>query len=48
MTGYYADAAPDLNTVFDNLPTINKTVVDQQKNLNDTLAGHHRPGQQRL
>jgi phospholipid/cholesterol/gamma-HCH transport system substrate-binding protein len=33
----YADAAPDLNTVFDNLPTINKTVVDQQKNLNDTL-----------
>ncbi|OJZ75541.1 MCE-family protein [Mycobacterium paraffinicum] len=33
----YADAAPDLNTVFDNLPTINKTVVDQQNNLNDTL-----------
>jgi len=33
----YADAAPDLNTVFDNLPTISKTVVDQQKNLNDTL-----------
>jgi len=33
----YADAAPDLNTVFDNLPTISKTVVDQQNNLNDTL-----------
>lgn len=35
--GVYADAAPDLNTVFDNLPTISKTVVDQQNNLNDTL-----------
>ncbi|OBI54490.1 MCE family protein [Mycobacterium sp. E787] len=37
VTNTYADAAPDLNTVFDNLPTINRTVVDQQKNLNDTL-----------
>lgn len=37
VTNTYADAAPDLNTVFDNLPTINKTVVDQQNNLNDTL-----------
>ena len=37
VTDIYADAAPDLNTVFDNLPTINKTVVDQQNNLNDTL-----------
>ncbi|MEM6106507.1 MCE family protein [Mycobacterium sp. 050272] len=37
VTGVYADAAPDLNTIFDNLPTINRTVVDQQKNLNDTL-----------
>ena len=37
VTNIYADAAPDLNTIFDNLPTINKTVVDQQKNLNDTL-----------
>jgi phospholipid/cholesterol/gamma-HCH transport system substrate-binding protein len=37
VAGVYADAAPDLNTVFDNLPTINRTVVDQQKNLNDTL-----------
>ncbi|OIN78450.1 MCE family protein [Mycobacterium malmoense] len=37
VTDVYAAAAPDLNTVFDNLPTINKTVVDQQNNLNDTL-----------
>lgn len=37
VANVYADAAPDLNTVFDNLPTINKTVVDQQNNLNDTL-----------
>lgn len=35
--GYYGDAAPDLNTVFGNLPTISKTVVDQQNNLNTTL-----------
>ncbi len=37
VANVYADAAPDLNTIFDNLPTINKTVVDQQNNLNDTL-----------
>jgi phospholipid/cholesterol/gamma-HCH transport system substrate-binding protein len=37
VTNVYADAAPDLNTIFDNLPTISKTVVDEQKNLNDTL-----------
>ena len=37
VTNTYADAAPDLNTVFDNLPTINKTVVDQRNNLNTTL-----------
>ena len=37
VTNTYADAAPDLNTVFDSLPTINKTVVDQQNNLNTTL-----------
>jgi phospholipid/cholesterol/gamma-HCH transport system substrate-binding protein len=37
VTGYYADAAPDLNTVFDNLPTINGTLVDQQHNLETTL-----------
>jgi phospholipid/cholesterol/gamma-HCH transport system substrate-binding protein len=33
----YADAAPDLVTVFNNTPTIAKTVVDQQSNLNSTL-----------
>jgi phospholipid/cholesterol/gamma-HCH transport system substrate-binding protein len=33
----YADAAPDLVTVFDNTPTISKTIVDQQENLNATL-----------
>jgi phospholipid/cholesterol/gamma-HCH transport system substrate-binding protein len=33
----YADAAPDINTIVDNVPTISKTVVDQQDNLNDTL-----------
>jgi phospholipid/cholesterol/gamma-HCH transport system substrate-binding protein len=37
VTNTYADAAPDLNTVFDNLPTINKTVVDQRNNLNTAL-----------
>lgn len=37
VANVYADAAPDLTTVFDNLPTISKTVVDQQNNLNDTL-----------
>lgn len=37
VANIYADAAPDLTTVIDNLPTLNKTVVDQQKNLNDTL-----------
>ncbi|CAM3105656.1 MCE-family protein [Mycobacterium intermedium] len=36
-TGYYGDAAPDLNTVLGNLPTISKTLVDQESNLNDTL-----------
>lgn len=33
----YADAAPDLNTVIDNLPSIDKTVIDRQRDLNDTL-----------
>ncbi|BBZ50820.1 MCE family protein [Mycobacterium heidelbergense] len=37
VTNIYADSASNLNTVFDNLPTINKTVADQQKNLNTTL-----------
>jgi phospholipid/cholesterol/gamma-HCH transport system substrate-binding protein len=33
----YASAAPDLVTVFNNTPTISKTVVDEQDNLNATL-----------
>ncbi|MBB3601702.1 phospholipid/cholesterol/gamma-HCH transport system substrate-binding protein [Mycolicibacterium sp. BK556] len=33
----YADAAPDLVTVFTNTPTISKTVVDEQDNLNASL-----------
>src|SRR6201988_3754673 len=37
VTNIYADAASDLTTVFDNLPTINRTVVDQRTNLNDPL-----------
>ncbi|MEE6175232.1 MCE family protein [Mycobacterium sp. 050134] len=37
VTNNYADAAPDLTTVIDNLPTINRTVIDQKNNLNDTL-----------
>lgn len=37
VANVYADAAPDLTTVIDNLSTINKTVVDQQKNLDTTL-----------
>ncbi len=37
VTNIYGDAAPDLTTIIDNLPTINRTVVDQQHNLNDTL-----------
>jgi phospholipid/cholesterol/gamma-HCH transport system substrate-binding protein len=37
VANIYADAAPDLVTVFNNTPTIAKTVVDQQSNLNTTL-----------
>jgi phospholipid/cholesterol/gamma-HCH transport system substrate-binding protein len=37
VTNTYGDAAPDLTTVIDNLPTINRTLIDQQHNLNDTL-----------
>jgi phospholipid/cholesterol/gamma-HCH transport system substrate-binding protein len=33
----YADAAPDLVTVFDNAPVISNTIVDEQDNLNATL-----------
>jgi phospholipid/cholesterol/gamma-HCH transport system substrate-binding protein len=37
VANIYADAAPDLVTVFNNTPTIAKTVVDEQDNLNATL-----------
>jgi phospholipid/cholesterol/gamma-HCH transport system substrate-binding protein len=37
VANIYADAAPDLVTVFNNTPTIARTVVDQQTNLNSTL-----------
>ncbi|MEB3048263.1 MCE family protein [Mycolicibacter sp. MYC123] len=33
----YGDAAPDLATTFDNVPTISKTLVDQRDNLNRAL-----------
>lgn len=33
----YADAAPDLVTVLNNVPTLSQTIVDQQDNLNATL-----------
>lgn len=37
VSNIYADAAPDLNTVINNVPTISRTIVDQQDNLNDAL-----------
>lgn len=37
VANVYADAAPDLTTVVDNLPTIDKTLADQRNNLNDAL-----------
>jgi len=37
VANIYADAAPDLVTVFNNTPTIARTVVDQQSNLNRSL-----------
>jgi phospholipid/cholesterol/gamma-HCH transport system substrate-binding protein len=37
VTNIYADAAPDLVTVFNNVPPIARVVVDQQANLNTTL-----------
>ena len=37
VANIYADAAPDLVTVFNNTPTIAHTVVDQQSNLNHSL-----------
>ena len=37
VANIYADAAPDLVTVFNNTPTIARTVVDEQSNLNTAL-----------
>lgn len=37
VANIYGDAAPDLARVFDNAPTLTKTIVDQQDNLNATL-----------
>ena len=37
VANIYGDAAPDLATVLDNAPTLSKTIVDQQDNLNATL-----------
>ncbi|MGA8329480.1 MAG: MCE family protein [Mycobacterium sp.] len=37
VANIYSDAAPDLVSVFNNTPTIARTVVDQQTNLNNTL-----------
>jgi phospholipid/cholesterol/gamma-HCH transport system substrate-binding protein len=37
VANIYADAAPDLATVFDNAPTISKTIIDEQDNLNAAL-----------
>jgi len=33
----YADAAPDLASLFDNVPAISKTLIDEQDNLNAAL-----------
>ncbi|HZA08766.1 MCE family protein [Mycobacterium sp.] len=37
VANIYGDAAPDLVTVIDNVPTISNTIVDEQDNLNTTL-----------
>jgi phospholipid/cholesterol/gamma-HCH transport system substrate-binding protein len=37
VANIYGDAAPDLVTVIENVPTISDTVVDQQDNLNAAL-----------
>lgn len=37
VTNIYGDAAPDIAKITENMPTINKTVVEQQNNLNATL-----------
>jgi phospholipid/cholesterol/gamma-HCH transport system substrate-binding protein len=37
VTNIYGDAGPDLARVIDNVPALNKTVVDEKDNLNATL-----------
>ncbi|MDT5095188.1 MAG: phospholipid/cholesterol/gamma-HCH transport system substrate-binding protein [Mycobacterium sp.] len=37
VANIYGDAGPDLATVIDNVPTISRTIVDQQDNLNSAL-----------
>lgn len=37
VANIYGDAGPDLAKVLDNVPTLNKTIVDEQANLNATL-----------
>ena len=37
VANIYGDAAPDLVTILDNVPTISDTIVDEQENLNATL-----------
>lgn len=37
VANIYGDAGPDIAQVLDNVPTLNRTVVDEQANLNATL-----------
>jgi phospholipid/cholesterol/gamma-HCH transport system substrate-binding protein len=37
VANIYGDAAPDLVTVINNVPTINQTIIDERDNLNATL-----------
>lgn len=37
VANIYGDAGPDLVTVINNVPTINKTIIDEQDNLNAAL-----------
>jgi phospholipid/cholesterol/gamma-HCH transport system substrate-binding protein len=37
VTNIYGDAAPDLAKVIDNVPALNKTIIDEKDDLNATL-----------
>jgi phospholipid/cholesterol/gamma-HCH transport system substrate-binding protein len=37
VANIYADAGPDLARIVDNVPAINKTIIDEQDNLNASL-----------